>query len=162
MIISEALLHTVYEFGERRVNYFIVKENEAAETSVEESHLEYLSGLMQRNVRAPHLIQRDSEFSQTLMKLVQHNIPQVKRMGIKIIDPMFYEEKQASEGVATASVHVSSFKLQEMFVFFGAFAYLFILSMIIKGLGSNVVESENEDNTAAAPAKNAKESKKKK
>lgn len=102
---------------------------------------------MNSNARAPHLVQRDSEFSQSLMKLIQNNIPQVKRMGIKINDPMFYEEKQASEGAAKASVHVSSFKLLELCVFFGAFAYLFFINLIVKTLGANVVELENEDST---------------
>lgn len=47
LIISEAILQTVYEFGDRKINYFIVKENEAAtETSIDVNHLEYLSELM--------------------------------------------------------------------------------------------------------------------
>lgn len=49
---------------------------------------------MKDNARAPHLIQRDSDFSVTLMKLLQANVPSVKRMGIKISDPLFFEEKQ--------------------------------------------------------------------
>jgi len=53
---------------------------------------------------------------------------------------------QASEGVATASVHVSSFKLLELVVFFGSFAFLFLINIVIKSMGSNVVELENEDN----------------
>lgn len=41
LIVSEALLHTVYDFGDRKVNYF-VSQNHAEETSIGDEYLNQL------------------------------------------------------------------------------------------------------------------------
>lgn len=145
LIVSEALLQTACDFGEKKMNYFVSK-NLAEETSINDDYLNQLKQLMKDNARAPHLVQRDSDFSVTLMNLLQANVPSVKRMGIKISDPLFFEEKQGQDA-AEASVHVNSTKLMELFVFFGTFIYLFLISVVVKGLSSNVIEKDEDENS---------------
>lgn len=81
-------MHLIYTFHDSAINYFI--DNESL---VQDSALDQVKSFLERNPRAPHMIQRDSPVSKEIHRLLSQNIAQVKRMGVQIKDPQFYEEK---------------------------------------------------------------------
>jgi len=82
---------------------------------------------MGQNPRAPQYIQRDSPVSKEIQKLMSQNIDQVKRMGVQIKDPLFFEDKYSSK----VQYYLVTSKLVELYTFIGIIGYLIALYLVL-------------------------------
>lgn len=116
----------VYSFHDNSITYFV--DNESLVT---DAYLLEITNFLSRNPRAPHMIQRDTPLSKEFQRLLSLNLGGstgtgtgvVKRMGVQIRDPQFYEEKLGNK----VQFYVVTSKLQELYVFLGVLSYLIVL-----------------------------------
>lgn len=120
LIISEALVKVIYPFQDKSISFF-------SDSLVSLDFIRHMGLFLASNPRAPHLIQRDSPVSKEFYRLLSQNVNSIKRMGVTVKDLQFYEEK-----LGKIQAHFVTSKLIELYIFFGALAYLIGLYFLIQ------------------------------